>query len=41
MIFDVMRGYGIFYDKDNPKLGVREIVGVDWVLLEYGAEKNW
>lgn len=41
VIFDVVRGYGIFYDKDSPKLGVREIVGVDEVLLEYGAEKNW
>lgn len=41
VIFDVVRGYGIFYDKDNPKLGVRQIVDVDDVLLEYGTEKNW
>ncbi|WII94552.1 TIGR03915 family putative DNA repair protein [Moraxella haemolytica] len=34
LIFDVVRGYGIFYDHTNPKAGVREVVDIDQGLLD-------
>ncbi len=34
LIFDVVRGYGIFYDHTEPKAGVREIAQIDEVVLE-------
>lgn len=33
LIFDVVRGYGIFYDHSSPKIGVREVVDIDQGLL--------
>lgn len=33
LIFDVVRGYGIFYDHHDPKAGVQEIVDIDETML--------
>ncbi|MCL1623192.1 TIGR03915 family putative DNA repair protein [Moraxella sp. Tifton1] len=33
LIFDVVRGYGIFYDHHNPQAGVCEIVDIDERML--------
>lgn len=38
LIFDVVRGYGIFYDHQEPAVGVREIAKIDEQILMDGNE---